>query len=133
MPESHKAERRRAQKQNVAAGIGDENGRIPHRVKAEAKIAKCVICQQEFTITKSNTELKVHAENKHGKTIEVCFPGAEAIAADMQKAGGKKGKETKSESSKAKKKASTKIDLDALLDAGISGGPGAKKKKGSKK
>mmetsp|Transcript_14276 Transcript_14276/g.21440 ORF Transcript_14276/g.21440 Transcript_14276/m.21440 type:complete len:130 (+) Transcript_14276:53-442(+) len=124
MPESHKAERRRAQKQNIAAGIGDENGRIT-RVKAAAPVKQCVECQHELKITKTNTELKLHSENKHGKTIEHCFPGAEAISAEMQKP--VKGTDSKPEASKGKKKA-PKEDLGALFDAGLSGGPGAKKK-----
>lgn len=125
MPESHKAERRRAQKQNVAAGIGDENGRIT-RVKTVAPVIPCVECQHEFKVTKTNTELKLHAENKHGKTVEHCFPGAETISAEMQKATAK-GTDSKPEASKGKKKVS-KVDLGALLDAGLSGGPGSKKK-----
>lgn len=125
MPESHKAERRRAQKQNVAAGIGDENGRIT-RVKTVAPVIPCVECQHEFKVTKTNTELKLHAENKHGKTVEHCFAGAEAISAEMQKATAKGGTDSKPEASKKKKV--PKADLGALLDAGLSGGPGSKKK-----
>ena len=130
MPEGHKAERARARKQNIAAGIGDENGRIV-RVKAAAPVSKCIHCQKELTITKSNTELKVHSENKHKMCIEACFPGAEAIAADLQKVGGK-GKESKAQPAKGKKKKESKEDLDALFAVGMSGGPGAKKKKGKK-
>ncbi|KAL7536696.1 hypothetical protein ACHAXR_007344 [Thalassiosira sp. AJA248-18] len=130
MPESHKAERRRKQKQNAAAGIGDENGRIPVRIKTEAPIAKCSECQQEFKITKTNTEVRLHSENKHGKTVAHCFPEAEAISAELQKAaastGGKKGKDAKTGSGKGKKAGTD--DLDALLMAGVAGGPGAKKK-----
>ena len=133
MPESHKAENARRKKQNIAAGIGDENGRIAPRVKAEAKIARCIECQAELKITKTNTELKLHSENKHGKTIDICFPGAEAISAEMKNsvAGGKKGKDAKASSGKGGKKAS-KEDLDDLLMGGLTGGPGAKKKKGKK-
>jgi hypothetical protein len=126
MPESHKAERRRQLKQNVAAGIGDENGRIPPRVKAEAQMARCSECQCELKITKTNTELKLHAENKHGKTIDICFPEAETISAEMRQSVGKKGKDADAGSSKGKK--ANKEDLDALLLAGMNGGAGAKKK-----
>mmetsp|Transcript_14469 Transcript_14469/g.21803 ORF Transcript_14469/g.21803 Transcript_14469/m.21803 type:complete len:134 (-) Transcript_14469:332-733(-) len=133
MPESHKAENARRKKQNIAAGIGDENGRIAPRVKAEAKMGRCIECQVELKITKTNTELKLHSENKHGKTIDICFPGAEAISAEMKNAvaGGKKGKDAKAGSGKGGKKA-TIGDLDDLLMAGMAGGPGAKKKKGKK-
>mmetsp|Transcript_32011 Transcript_32011/g.47981 ORF Transcript_32011/g.47981 Transcript_32011/m.47981 type:complete len:133 (-) Transcript_32011:165-563(-) len=132
MPESHKAENARRKKQNIAAGIGDESGRIV-RVKAEAKVSRCIECQAELKITKTNTELKLHSENKHGKTIDICFPGAEAISAEMKNAvaGGKKGNDAKASSGKGGKKAS-KENLDDLLMAGMAGGPGAKKKKGKK-
>ncbi|KAK1737072.1 hypothetical protein QTG54_001274 [Skeletonema marinoi] len=132
MPESHKAENARRKKQNIAAGIGDESGRIV-RVKAEAKMGRCIECQAELKITKTNTELKLHSENKHGKTIDICFPGAEAISAEMKNAvaGGKKGNDAKASSGKGGKKAS-KENLDDLLMAGMAGGPGAKKKKGKK-
>lgn len=131
MPESHKAENARRKKQNIAAGIGDESGRLV-RVKAEAQMLSCAECQYELRVTKTNTELKLHSENKHGKTIDICFPTAEAMSADMRNAatGGKKGKDAQAGSGKAKK--ASKEDLDALLFAGVSGGPGAKKKKGKK-
>jgi hypothetical protein len=134
MPEGHKAERRRQQKQNIKAGIGDENGKIV-RVKPEAKMAVCVECKQELKITKSNTELKTHAANKHGKTIEECFPGAEAIAAEMIRiaAGGKKGGRDATKSDSKSKKKPSKADLDDIFSAGLSAGPGGKKKKGAKK
>ena len=137
MPEGHKAERKRQQKQNIAAGIGDENGRIPHRIKADAQMVKCADCQQEMKITKTNTELKMHAENKHGKTLAVCFPEAEGIAKEMAAAvaggGGKKGgkdggKMMGGGGTKGKNKNSM-ADLDDLLAEGMSGG----KKKGGKK
>ena len=131
MPESHKAERRRIQKANRAAGIGDENGRIPARVKAEAIMLKCAVCQQELKVTKTNTELKRHAESKHGKTVEDCFPGAtkmaEELAAATAKGGGKGGKKGP-ELTKAQRKKQAADGLDDLLSAGLSGG----KKKGKK-
>mmetsp|Transcript_13454 Transcript_13454/g.27459 ORF Transcript_13454/g.27459 Transcript_13454/m.27459 type:complete len:129 (-) Transcript_13454:153-539(-) len=104
MPESNKAAKKRQQKANRAAGIGDESGRIV-RVKEAAKMARCNICEAELKITKTNTELKAHAEGKHGKTCEEVFPGADAIAAEMAakvkggaaaaapKSGGKKKKD----------------------------------------
>jgi hypothetical protein len=133
MPESHKAERRRAQKQNKLAGIGDADGRIPSRVKEPPKMIPCSVCQQEMKCTKTNTELKAHAEGKHAKTIEVCIPGAVEIAAELAETakapvarGGKSGTggATKAES---KKKASA--NMDDLLSAGLGAGT---KKKGKK-
>mmetsp|Transcript_4530 Transcript_4530/g.5246 ORF Transcript_4530/g.5246 Transcript_4530/m.5246 type:complete len:138 (+) Transcript_4530:143-556(+) len=137
MPESHKAERRRVQKANRAAGIGDEMGRLAGRVKVEKKLLLCTICSQEMTVTKSNTDLIRHAENKHGKTLEICFPAATELANEMiSKAaakgggGGKSSGENKNPSlSKAQKKKKANLDMDDLLSAGI---PGKKEKKGKK-
>jgi len=42
MPESNKAEKRRIQKANKAAGIGDENGRLV-RVKDPPKMAQVCV------------------------------------------------------------------------------------------
>mmetsp|Transcript_26225 Transcript_26225/g.62323 ORF Transcript_26225/g.62323 Transcript_26225/m.62323 type:complete len:128 (-) Transcript_26225:369-752(-) len=127
MPESNKAAKKRIQKANRAAGIGDENGRLT-RVKDPPKKSVCTVCQHEMTITKTNTELKLHSESKHGKTIEECFPGASAVAAELIAAvakpkGGGGG------ASKPSKKKQDAAGLDDLLNAGLSGG----KKKGGKK
>ncbi|KAL3929941.1 MAG: hypothetical protein SGARI_004621, partial [Bacillariaceae sp.] len=101
--------------------------KLPSRVKAEAKMVSCGICQQELKITKTNTELQRHAESKHGKVIEECFPGATAIAAEMAAAvgkGGKGGGKTAATGKKGKKQDAG--DLDDLLNAGLTKG---KKKK----
>merc|ERR1712008_5847 len=133
MPESHKAEKRRIQKANRAAGIGDENGRIPARVKNEATLLRCFICQQEMKVTKTNTELKQHAENKHGKTLAECFPKAECIAIEMVKALEALKKEPKGKApvKGKKKKGGDAEGLDDLLSAGLTGGT-KKKGKGRK-
>lgn len=99
MPESNKTERKRAQKANRAAGVGDESGRMPARVKATPKMMKCTVCASELKATKTNTELTAHADSKHSKTVEDCFPGATAIMEELKaavagkgnKGGGKKG------------------------------------------
>ena len=133
MPESHKAERARARKQNKAAGLGDENGRMPARIKAEAQMAACSVCQANLKITKTNTELRQHAENKHGKTLADCFPDAEKIAEEMlaaQKGKGKGGAAAQQGKSKAQKKKDAADGLNDLLSAGLSGI--GKKKKGGK-
>ena len=70
MPESHKAEKKRMQKANREAGIGDESGRIV-RVKDEKPKGRCTVCQQEIVFTRTNTEAKAHAEGKHGSTMDV--------------------------------------------------------------
>lgn len=122
MPESHKAEKRRIQKANRAAGIGDASGRLV-RVKDDPIVSICTVCQKELTITKSNTELTNHAANKHTKTLEDCFPGAGAIAAGMLA----RAKPTKVALGIANvtKKASRAIaaaGLDDLFSAGLSKG-----------
>ena len=129
MPESNKAARARKLKQNRAAGIGDENGRMPARLKAAAQMSKCVECAMEFKITKTNTELKQHAENKHGNTVEVCFPGADKISAELANANSKGGKGDKAGGDKApgKKKKPTGADLDDLLSEGLSSASISKK------
>ena len=70
MPESHKAEKKRMQKANREAGIGDESGRIVC-VKDEKPKGRCTVCQQEIVFTRTNTEAKAHAEGKHGSTMDV--------------------------------------------------------------
>lgn len=130
MPESNKAERRRIQKANRQAGIGDEMGRVV-RVKDPPKMSQCTVCQLEMKITKTNTELTAHATGKHGKSIEDCFPGAMEIAVEMQNAGKGGGKGAAAKGSgvtKAEKKKKEAAGLDDMLSAGLSAG----KKKGKK-
>ena len=120
MPESHKAEKRRIQKANRAAGIGDESGRLV-RVKDAPSVSICTVCQKELTITKSNTELKNHAANKHSKTLDECFPGADIIAADLVARA--KPSTVRGGIETIKKKASKGIDaLEDLFSAGLKKG-----------
>ena len=128
MPESNAAARRRIQKANRAAGIGDESGRLPSRVKEPPKMMNCAVCQQEMKITKTNTELKLHAESKHGKTLDDCFPGAAAIAAELAAGKGKATANQQSGPTKAQRKKQAAANMDDLLSAGLSGN----KKKGGK-
>ena len=82
MPEGHKAEKARQRNYNKEAGIGDKDGRIV-RVKAAAVMLKCTACLQELKATKTNSELRAHAEGKHAKTLLECFPTAETVAAEL--------------------------------------------------
>jgi len=76
MPASKKDLKKLKQKQNVAAGIGDEKGRLPSNNKAGNVMADCTICKQSIRMVKKNEQAKQHVENKHsGKAFEVCFPG----------------------------------------------------------
>ena len=96
----------------------------------------CGVCQLEMKCTKTNTELKLHAESKHGKTLEECFPGATKIAEEMIAAlGGKGGKGDKGSGgangnglTKAERKKKEAAAFDDLLSAGL----GGNKKKGKK-
>jgi len=63
------------QSANRAAGIGDEQGRLPARVKATEVKTKCTICSTEIRVTKTNTEARTHYESRHPSfTFAVCFP-----------------------------------------------------------
>ncbi|GKZ00199.1 hypothetical protein MPSEU_000972900 [Mayamaea pseudoterrestris] len=131
MPESNNAAKKRQQKANRAMGLGDEQGRLV-RVKEPPKLALCTVCQQEMKITKTNTELTMHAESKHGSTLDACFPGAAAIAAELVAAVSKKGSAADGSSGaaatgKPAAKAKDKAGLDDLLNAGL-----APTKKGKK-
>ena len=133
MPESNAAAKRRIQKANRAAGIGDADGRLM-RQKEPPKLAQCRICQLEMKITKTNTELTAHAESKHGKGLEECFPGATQIAEEMvaalQKGKGGSGSGDKAGGgmTKAERKKKEQAGMDDLLNAGLSSKKGAKKR-----
>mmetsp|Transcript_12533 Transcript_12533/g.26518 ORF Transcript_12533/g.26518 Transcript_12533/m.26518 type:complete len:134 (+) Transcript_12533:59-460(+) len=133
MPESNKGANARRLKANRAAGLGDEMGRLPARVKAEAIMLCCVVCKAELKCTKTNTEMKLHAESKHGKSTEECFPGAEAEAkAIVEKLnaakGGGKGKAADG-MTKAQRKKKNAAMADDLLSAGLSTGKKSTKKR----
>ena len=133
MPESNAAAKRRVQKANRAAGIGDENGRLPPRVKEAPKMINCAICMFEMKITKTNTELVAHAESKHGKGLEECFPGATQIAEEMVAAlqkgkGGSGGDKAGGGMTKAERKKKEQTGMDDLLNAGLSSKKGGKKR-----
>ena len=134
MPESNKGANARRLKANRAAGIGDEFGRLPARVKAEAIMLCCTICKAELKCTKTNTEMKLHAESKHGKTTEECFPGAAAEAkAIIEKLNEGKGGGAKGGAgdglTKAQRKKMNAAMADDLLSAGLSVGKKTGKKK----
>jgi hypothetical protein len=130
MPESNKAAKRRIQKANREAGIGDADGRMT-REKAAPKMMKCTVCGVELKATKSNADLNSHSESKHSKPTEECFPGSTAISLELQK-GGKQAKEDKKDGAgggkSSKKAAKAKAEADMLAAAGLLPA-GAKKKK----
>merc|ERR1712129_449451 len=76
MPASKKDLRANKQKKNVAAGIGDEKGRMGSNNKEPQVMVACTICKQQIRMVKKNEQAKVHVESKHsGKAFDVCFPG----------------------------------------------------------
>lgn len=131
MPESNKGANARRLKANRAAGVGDETGRLPSRVKTEAIMICCEICKSELKVTKTNTELKLHAEGKHGKTLEECFVGAEGHAKEIMARleAGKKGAGGKSSGGGLTKAEQKKKNADGAFDMLSAGLAGKKKKK----
>jgi len=134
MPESNKGANARRLKANRAAGLGDESGRLPARVKTEAIMICCVICKSELKCTKTNTEMKLHAEGKHAKLTEECFPGAEANAKAINEklnvkstGGGKAG--ASGGLTKAQMKKKNAAMAGDLLSAGLSTGKKSSKKR----
>ena len=76
MPASKKDLKKLQQKKNVAAGIGDSQGRIASNNKADKVMAACFTCKQQIRMIKKNEQAKFHMESKHsGKKFEECFPG----------------------------------------------------------
>ena len=64
MPASNKILKAKQQAANREAGIGDENGRLPSRVKPANVMVCCAICRMEIRMTRTNSEAKAHAESK---------------------------------------------------------------------
>lgn len=51
-------------------------GRLPNRIKVEATMASCTQCMQSIRMSKSNTDARLHVENKHPTvSFAACFPG----------------------------------------------------------
>ncbi|KAG2189190.1 hypothetical protein INT44_004332, partial [Umbelopsis vinacea] len=46
-----------------------------HRINNAAKSVICQVCKQTFLCTIRAKALTEHADNKHSKTLEECFPG----------------------------------------------------------
>ena len=76
--------------------------------------------------------MKVHAESKHGKTLEECFSGAEAqaqaIAEKLTAGKGGKGGKAGDSMTKAERKKKNAAMADDLLSAGLSTGKKGKKR-----
>jgi len=76
MPASKKTLRAQQQRKNVAAGIGDEKGKIAGHVKTANVMATCSICKMQIRMVKGNVQAKAHIDSKHsGKKWDEIFPG----------------------------------------------------------
>lgn len=151
MPASGKILANKAKKANIAAGIGDEQGRLPSRVKAPEVNFNCTQCQTPIRMTKKNVDAKVHFESKHPtSTFAVCFPGffdptlCTASAEEGAAGGGskldidfvkKQAREAKTvaeggmtDAQKAAAKAVKKKEDLSFLDDALAATPGKKKK-----
>jgi len=112
MPASKKMLKNKAQAANRAAGIGDEQGRLPMAVKKAEVTAKCALCSQEIRVTKTNTEHKTHFESRHpASSFAQCWPGifdptAAAVAAAAEAAAAKASASSSSSASAASASAS---------------------------
>jgi len=133
MPASGKILANKAKKANIAAGIGDEQGRLPSRVKAPEVNFNCTQCQTSIRMTKKNIDAKVHYESKHPTTtFAVCFPGffdptVSVSAESSAEASGGGRTEGGGGTAVAPKAAKKKEDLSFLDDA-LAATPGKKKK-----
>ncbi len=89
---------------------------------------KCSVCMFEPKVTKTNAELKAHSAGKHSKPLDECFPGSDALSAELiAKAGAKGGQHDNNDGpTKKEKKSKDAAGLDDMLSAGLS------KKKGKK-
>ncbi|KAH8883879.1 DUF1909-domain-containing protein [Thozetella sp. PMI_491] len=65
-----KAAQKRERNQAKAGGAAKSQ----LKVNAKAMNIQCKTCFQAFMITTKEPELKRHAEDKHSKTIQDCFP-----------------------------------------------------------
>ena len=130
MPASGKMLKSRQQAANRAAGIGDEQGRLPARVKPVEVSIKCTQCSQEIRATKTNTEAKAHYLSRHPTfTFAEIFPGAfdPTVEAKPDEASASAAAPTplKTDNEALKKKPVKKEDL-SFLDAALA--TGSKKK-----
>ena len=58
MPASKKDLKKQQQKKNVAAGIGDAQGRIASNQKADQVMAACTVCKQQIRMIKKNEQVE---------------------------------------------------------------------------
>ena len=123
MPASHKMLKNKEQKANRALGVGDEQGRMPSRVKVAETMGRCSICSTEIRMTKKNIEARAHYDSRHPtSTFAICFPGhfdptiAVAVVEVEKEAAGEVAAKPAAPVVPKKKPAQDLSFLDAALD-----------------
>ncbi|XP_026191088.1 uncharacterized protein At2g23090 [Cyclospora cayetanensis] len=65
-------------KRNTARGRAEDKAvkepKSQLKTNQAAMTIKCKVCMQPFMKTQSASQLSEHAKNKHGKSLEDCFP-----------------------------------------------------------
>ncbi|KAF9459483.1 At2g23090 like protein [Collybia nuda] len=64
-----------AQKRERNTDKASKGSKSQAKVNEAAKSIVCGVCKQPFLITTRSPALIEHAEKKHSKTMEDCFPG----------------------------------------------------------
>ncbi|GLB36399.1 putative zinc-binding [Lyophyllum shimeji] len=64
-----------AQKRERNADKGSKAAKSQTKVNEAAKSIICADCKQPFLITTRAPALTEHADKRHNKTMEQCFPG----------------------------------------------------------
>jgi hypothetical protein len=112
--------------------LGDEQGRLPNRVKVEATVAPCTVCMAPIRMSKSNADARLHVESKHPtSTFACCFPGqfdptVQTEAAPVQASTDNATPAPVVPAAKPKPKAADLSFLDAALDSNPVKGKGKK-------
>ena len=123
-----KAQQARERNLKKQGKTDEERKAASAKAKADASAFMCALCRQTFMVSAKPPLLYQHVVAKHPVDIDPasCFPQLKDFDPNDPK-GEKKAAAEKEAAAKAKKAAAKKndADLDALLDAGISG----KKKK----
>ncbi|RIB06429.1 hypothetical protein C2G38_2217148 [Gigaspora rosea] len=62
-------------KRERAKGSAQKTASSQLKTNEAAKTVICKVCRNTFLCTVRQKALKEHAENKHSKNLEECFPG----------------------------------------------------------
>ena len=137
MPGSDKVLKRREQRANREAGIGDAQGRLVRQKEAN-RMEACFICKTTIRMTAKNVEARQHAESRHtDKTFEYCFPVEAKLVEDskaQEEADRLSQQNTPKPASSPKKKTKAEKEAEAVAERlANAGGRESKAKKKKKK